>query len=293
MKTITVALLPIISCFTYLLYPAAPAAERPRVLIVTDMEGVGGVQDADEQLVPGQRRFEESRKLLIAEVTAAVQGALAGGAKEIVIWDGHDGSRTLSVSDIHPAAQLIQGKPTPADFYMEDRLYDGILFIGQHAMAGAKNAILSHTQSFSVQSITINGQPVGELGQVAAIAGHFNIPVIMLSGDQAACDEMVALQPKAETVAVKRLVGKRSALSLSHEKVCQMIQSAAARAVKRLPEFSPWKISSDVEMRIEFYPEAAGVPAAALATEQKQYTAKAVVYRGRTVLEAFQQWLGK
>lgn len=171
--------------------------ERPRVLIITDMEGVGGVYDADEQLLPGQRRFEESRKYLIGEVNAAVQGALRGGAREVVVWDGHDDSRTLSISDLPVGAQLIQGTPTPADYYLEDRLYDGILFIGQHAMAGTKNGILAHSQSFSIQSISINGKPVGELGQVAAIAGYFNIPVIMLSGDQAACDEMLALQPRA------------------------------------------------------------------------------------------------
>ena len=72
-----------------------------------------------------------------------------------------------------------------------------------------------------------------------------------------------------------------------------MIQSAAARAVKRLPEFSPWKIEGEVELRFEYYPESAGVPAAALTTEQKRFTAKTVVYRGSTVLEAYQQWLGK
>ncbi len=268
-------------------------AERPRFLIVTDMEGVGGIYDAEEQLLPGQRRFEESRKLLIEEVRAAVDGAVLGGAREVVIWDGHDGSRTLSVSDIPAAAQLLQGSPTPANFYLEDRLYDGILFVGQHAMAGTPNAVLSHTQSFSVQSVSINGKPVGELGQVAAIAGYFNIPVIMLSGDQAACDEMTAFQPKSETVAVKRAAGKRSALSLSHEKACSMIKAAATRAVKRAAEFAPWKIEGDVEMKFEFYPESPGISANALTTEQKKYSPKVVVYRGHNVLEAYQQWLGK
>lgn len=81
------------------------------------------------------------------------------------------------------------------------------MFVGQHAMAGAKGVLL-HSQSFNVRNIFLNGQPVGEIGQVAAIAGQFDIPVIMLSGDQAACDEVLTLQPKAETVAVKRLVAK-------------------------------------------------------------------------------------
>ena len=99
------------------------AADGPRILIVSDVEGVGGVNNAEEQLLPGQRRFEESRRLLVGELNAAVEGALKGGAQELVIWDGHDGSRTLSIDEIHPKAKLIQGRPTPANYYLSDRLY--------------------------------------------------------------------------------------------------------------------------------------------------------------------------
>src|SRR6478672_4761299 len=113
---------------------AACFADGARILIVTDLEGAGGVWDAEEQLLPGQRRYPESRKILTGEVNAAVEGVLRAGAKEVVVWDGHDGSRTLSVDEIHPAARLLQGRPTPANYYLSDRLYDGILFIGQHAM---------------------------------------------------------------------------------------------------------------------------------------------------------------
>jgi D-amino peptidase len=174
------------------------AADGKRILIVTDMEGVGEVNNAEEQLLPGQRRFEETHRLLVGELNAAVEGVLATGASEVVIWDGHDGSRALSVDDIHPKAKLIQGPPTPATYYFSDKLYDGILFIGQHAMSGDKDAVLPHSQSFTVQNIFINNRPVGEIGQVAAIAGYFGIPVIMLAGDQAACDELLGLQAKAE-----------------------------------------------------------------------------------------------
>src|ERR1700687_1090625 len=191
-------------------------AQKPKFMIVTDMEGVGGVNNADEQLLPGQRRYDESVRLLVGELNAAIKGLLEAGAGQVVVWDGHDGSRSLSISDIDPAAELIQGRPTPADYYMRDRSYDGILFVGQHAMAGAKNGVLAHSQSFSVERITLNGRSVGEIGQVAAIGGYFHIPVIMLAGDQAACEEIRELQPKAETVAVKRLAGKGSTLSLAH-----------------------------------------------------------------------------
>src|SRR5262249_10864300 len=151
-------------------------------------------------------------------------------ATEVVVWDGHDGSRSLSIEDIDPRAKLIQGKPTPANYYLSDRAYDGILFVGQHAMAGAKGGVLAHSQSFTVETITINGRAVGEIGQVAAIAGQFHIPVIMLAGDQAACDEIRELQPSAETVAVKSLGGKGSSISLSHAEAKSRIHAAASRA---------------------------------------------------------------
>src|SRR2546427_9195812 len=229
-------------------------AQKPKFLIVTDMEGVGGVNNADEQLLPGQRRYDESRRLLVGEINAAIKGLLGAGVGQVVIWDGHDGSRSLSIDDIDPAAELIQGKPTPANYYLSDRLYDGILFVGQHAMAGAKNGVLAHSQSFSVERISINGRSVGEVGQVAAIAGYFHIPVIMLAGDQAACDELLALQPKAETVAVKRLAGKASTVSISHAEARTKIEAAARRAVERIHEFQPWKIDGPVELKFEYYP---------------------------------------
>lgn len=273
------SLLPL--AFTALLLPAP----GPRIFIVTDLEGVGGVNNWDEQVSPGQRRFEESRRLLIGEVNAAVEGAFEGGASEVVIWDGHDGSRTLSIDAIHPRAKLIQGRPTPADYYLSEGHYDGIIFVGQHAKAGTPNGLMAHSQSLSVRDITINGKSVGELGQVAAIAGHFRIPVIMLAGDQAACDEFLELQPRGETVAVKKMVGKASALSLSHAEACAAIRAAARRAVQRIREFSPWIIQGPVEMRFEFHPRKTE-------TGQLQEVPPRI-YRGQTVLEAFQQWLGR
>jgi D-amino peptidase len=270
------------------------AAEGPRIFIVTDLEGAAGVNNAEEQLLPGQRRYDESRRILAGEVNAAVEGALKGGASEVVIWDGHDSSRTLSIEEIHPRAKLIQGEPTPANYYLGPNLYDGIFFIGQHAMAGAKNGVLAHSQSFEVQSITLNGRPVGEIGQTAAIAGYFGIPVIMLAGDQAACDELLALQPKAETVAVKRLIGKTSTLSLSQVEARNEIAAKARRAVERIHEFSPWKIEGPVEMKVESYPEPVGKTSEELSRSSgKQYLPRTVVYRGRTVLEVYEEWLGK
>jgi D-amino peptidase len=281
-------------CLILLFVIPTYAADGPRIFIVTDLEGVGGVNNAEEQLLPGQRRYDESRRLLVGEVNAAVEGVLKAGASEVVIWDGHDGSRTLSIDEIHPSAKLIQGKPTPANYYLEDKRFDGILFVGQHAMAGAKNGVLAHSQSFNVQNIFINGKPVGEIGQTAAIAGHFNIPVIMLAGDQAACNEILSIQPKAETVPVKTLAGKGSSISISHAEARRWIETKARHAVERIHEFLPWKIEGPVELKFEYYPETPRISPGELSrTESKQVLPRTAIYRGRTVLEAFEQWLGK
>jgi D-amino peptidase len=267
--------------FCILLFGTLCFSQGPRIFIVTDLEGAGGVNDRDEQLLPGQRRYMESRHILTGEVNAAISGALAAGAGQVVIWDGHDGSRTLSIDEINSSARLLQGKPTPANYYLGPKLYDGIFFIGQHAMAGAKNGVLAHSQSFNVKRITINGREVGEIGQVAAIAGQFDIPVVMLAGDEAACAEVKELQPNAITVAVKRLAGRASSISLSHEEAKRQILEAARQAVTRIAEYRPWKVAGPVELKMEFLPVGADTPG------------RVASYRGATVLEAYESWLGK
>lgn len=265
-----------------LLCACAPAAQGPRILIVTDMEGLEGVNDAEEQLLPGQRRYDETRRILTGDVNAAVEGAAGGGASEIVVWDGHDGSRSLSVEDIARPAKLLQGRPTPANYYFSEKAYDGIIFVGQHPMAGTENGVLAHTQSFNVKQISINGRPVGELGQVAAIAGYFGIPVIMLTGDEMACREMRELQPKAVTVPLKRVAGKLATLSITHAEARERTYSGALEAVRRVKDFEPWRIQGPVEMRFEYHPQPPQYP-----------MPRTAVYKGQTVLEAFEAWLGK
>lgn len=258
---------------------AASAAQGPRILIVTDMEGVGGVYSFEEQTNPGQRRYDEARRLLTGELNAAIDGAYDAHAAQVVVWDGHGGSRALSIEDIHPRAELIQGPRTPPDYYMGESHYDAVMIVGQHAMAQTKRGLMAHTQSLSVSGIYLNGKAVGEIGQVAAIAGYFGAPVIFLAGDRPAGEELREIQPKAETVAVKWMAGAASAHSLSHAQAKLLIREHARRAVERLAEFQPWRIQGPVEMRIEYYPAKDGK------------TPEPRVYKGANVLETYQNWL--
>lgn len=229
-------------------------AQKPKkVFMITDMEGVSGILDSDMQCLPYKSpRWEESHKLLTGEVNAAVDGLMAGGATDVVVWDGHDHSQSLSVLDIDPRARLLAGTPISPTLEL-DPSYSAVIFIGQHAMAGARNAILSHSySSLGIQNIWVNGKPTGEIGGRVMLAGYFGIPVIMLSGDTAACAELHTYVPEAECAAVKTGVSRTAGFMLSHAAACALIRQKTQRAMERLAEFHPYRLSGPVEVKVEF-----------------------------------------
>jgi len=232
---------------------SAQAADSKKVYMITDMEGVDGIFDSDLQCLPYKSpRWEESHRLLTEEVNAAVDGLLAGGATDVVVWDGHDASQSLSVLDIHPKARLLTGEPISPTLEL-DPSYSAVVFIGQHAMAGAVNGILSHSySSLGIQNMWVNGKPTGEIGARVMLAGTFGIPVIMLSGDTAACQELRDLVPEAECAEVKSGVSRTAGYMLAHPAACALIRAKAQRAMERRAEVKPYKISGPVEVKVEF-----------------------------------------
>jgi len=128
-----------------------------------------------------------------------------------------------------------------------------VIFIGQHAMAGAEKGILSHSYSSEgIQNIWVNDKPVGEIGGRVMLAGAFGVPVIMLSGDTAACKELHDLVPEAECAEVKTGVSRTAGFTLSHPAACALIREKARRAMERLPEFKPYRMAGPVEVKVEF-----------------------------------------
>ena len=238
---------------TCVLTTFAQTSKPKKVFIITDMEGVSGIFDSELQCIPSKSpRWEESHKLLTGEVNAAVDGLLAGGATDVVVWDGHDSGQSLSALDIHPKARLLAGRPVSPTLEL-DPTYSAVIFIGQHAMAGARNGILSHSyDSQGIQNIWVNGKPTGELGGRVMLAGYFGIPVIMLSGDTAACEELHDLIPQAECAEVKSGVSRTAGYMLSHPAACALIHQKAQRAMERLGEFQPFRTSGPIEVKVEF-----------------------------------------
>ena len=267
----------------------ADAAENPKskkIFVITDMEGVSGIFDTDQQCLPYQSaRWEESHKLLTGEVNAAVDGLLEGGATEVVVWDGHDASRSLSVLDIHPKARLLTGVPVSPTMEL-DGAYSAIVFIGQHAMAGAEKGILSHTYSSQgIQNIWVNGKAVGEIGARVMLAGSFGVPPIMLSGDRAACQEIHDLVAEAECAEVKVGVSRTAGYMLPHPAACALIREKARRAVERLVEFKPYKVAGPVEVKVEFTPR--GTPDFQRREGVERINDRTWVFRGKDIVDAW------
>lgn len=231
---------------------AEQPGKRLKIFVNTDLEGVSGIfseLQCSPQVGP---RWPESHQLLTGEVNAAIDGLFEGGATEAVVWDGHDGSRSLSATDINPKARLLTGGPVPPTLEL-DSSYSALIFVGQHAMAGARNGILNHSyNSLGVQNMWVNNLAVGEIGVHVMLAGSFGIPAIMVSGDRAACKELHALVPQAECAEVKRGVSRTAGFMLPHATACALIRETARRAMKRLSEIPPYHAMGPVELKVEF-----------------------------------------
>ncbi len=228
-----------------------------RVLFWCDMEGIGGIVKWD-QVNAGKPQYEEGRRLYTAEVNAAVRGAKKGGAKEIIVVDGHGAGgdhsfNSLIKDQLEPGAEYVFGYRWGC--YVEPLAgADAMLLPGAHAMAGTEDGILSHTMSTeNFRVARINGRAVGESGIVAAIAGSFDVPVVFVSGDEATCREVQSLVgPTLHTVSVKKSLSRYAARCLAPSDACHQIEIGVEKALKdRMHWPKPLKFPSPVELKVE------------------------------------------
>ena len=206
-----------------------------KVLIGTDIEGVAGVVSFATQTGADSRYYDAAKKLLTAEVNAAVEGLLEAGADDILVCDGH-GCGAIHFESLHPKAKLLHGRPCAARDMQREvyASYDVTIMIGQHAMAGIQTGDLNHTQSSAtVDHYKLNGKKIGEIAQWALHCGALGLPLIFLSGDEAACREAEELIDGIETAAVKQGLGRNSAISISAQAAAEKIRTGAAKALKK------------------------------------------------------------
>ena len=224
-----------------------------KLYISTDLEGISGVVDWLQTGRDGKGAdYAEACRLLTADVNAAVEGALAAGAKEIVVLDGHGGGRNFVYPELRAGARYISGAGRVVAFPGFDERFDALLLLGYHAMAGTPAAVMDHTMiSRSWYNCYLNGIRMGEIGISAVIAGHFRVPVIFVSGDTAACAEATALLGNIETAAVKRGFWRTSAELLPLEETHALIRNGVTNAIQRLAGRAPYSMDPPIEVRLE------------------------------------------
>jgi D-amino peptidase len=232
-----------------------------RIYLSVDMEGLAGVAHP-HQVVFGMNGidrtdYDRSRALMAGETNAAVEAAVANGAREVVVNDSHWQMRNLRAEDLHDEARLIIGdKPlsmTQGVGEAPDGAFDGAAFIGYHAGAGHPTGVIAHTySSATVLEIRINGVPHNEAGLNAIRLGYHGVPVILVAGDDALSGEVEALLPWAERVIVKRGLGTNVADSLSPAAAQTAIREGMARALARIGEMRLYEPNPPLVGQIDF-----------------------------------------
>jgi D-amino peptidase len=229
-----------------------------KVFVVSDLEGVSGVTKGG-QTKGGAPMYEESRRLYTEEINAAVRGAKAAGATEIVVMDCHGAGEEWSFNSLVPELLdeacdfVVQDEWTEYTAYLESGV-DAALFVGMHARAGTRLGVMNHTVSGQVwQNLWFNGVLVGETGINAALCGTWDCPVALVTGDDQACIEATdLLGPGLTTVAVKQGLGAQSARNVAPLRARGMIEEGARRALADLSAVEPYRPGSPCEIQVEY-----------------------------------------
>lgn len=233
-----------------------------KVLISADMEGTCGVASWVQVMPPeyGEQpsstvEYERARARMTKEVNAAIEGALAGGAEEVIVNDSHDGMRNLVPDDLHPSCRFISGNDKPLGM-MQGIDLDGIgavFYTGYHAKAGTPNAPLAHTWTGWINDVRVNGKSTGEFGINALVAGHFGVPVTLVTGDVRAVEQtQELLGEQVVGVTVKHGLSTFAALHLHPAKAQELIREGAAAAVASAKSAKPFVLPKGAKIEIEF-----------------------------------------
>ncbi|WP_144638768.1 M55 family metallopeptidase [Bordetella genomosp. 13] len=226
-----------------------------KILISTDIEGVAGVFHA-EQIRAGNGEYERARAWMTGEANAAVQGAFAGGATEVLVNDSHGGFRNLLPDQIDERARLVLGKPRYLGMMggLEEQC-DGVFMIGYHSRAQGRG-VLAHTiNSFAFARVFLNGMELGEAGLYGALAGELGVPVLLGTGDDAFLEETQPIFPGARWVQTKVAHGQGSGVTLSPAASRRAIAEAAEQAVRaavgKTVQAVPFRIPGPIECRLQ------------------------------------------
>jgi D-amino peptidase len=229
-----------------------------RVHVISDMEGVSGIVKW-EQVSGGEPMYEEGRRLYTEEINAAVRGARAAGATEIVVMDCHGAGKGWNFNSLIPdqldrgCEYVVQDEWTGYTAFLEQGC-DAALFVGMHAMAGVTDGVMNHTVSGQAwRNLWFNGTLVGETGINAALCGNWGCPVLLVTGDRAVCNEATALLGAGvATVAVKEGIGRFSARQIPALRARELIEEGAREALQDTSAVAPYDPGRPCEIEVEF-----------------------------------------
>lgn len=222
-----------------------------KIYISADMEGVVGAVTG-EQLGPSGFEYQRFREFMTAELNACIDAARAAGATEFLISDSHGNGQNLLIEKLPSDVTVVRSWPRPLGM-MEgiDESFDGVIFLGYHSSAANKRGVRAHTMSSAnVVDIRLNGMSMSEGSMNAAIAGHFGVPVIMISGDDVAVAETQVIVGDMEGAVVKWARGFHSAETLTPEAAYEVIRTRTKSAVDRIEDFEPYVLETPIELEL-------------------------------------------
>lgn len=224
-----------------------------KILLSADMEGTTGAVDWND-MFQGKPEYERFRRLLTGDVNSAIEGVLKGGADEIVVTEAHAGMKNILLEELHPDASMISGHMGKTWLMTEgiDESFDAVFLVAYHAMEGTPAAIMNHTEDpHLINAVWLGDVKVGEVGLASLAAGHFDVPVVLVTGDDKVAKEATTLLGDIETAVVKYGISRYTARCLTPKKTSELIKSAAERAVKRAGAMQPFKPEFPMEVHVE------------------------------------------
>ncbi|HUU33195.1 MAG TPA: M55 family metallopeptidase [Vicinamibacterales bacterium] len=241
----------VLACLAY--QPAHTQTRKLKVHISVDMEGIAGVVTGD-QLGPEGFEYGRFREFMTQEALAAVTAAKEAGATEIVVADAHGNGENLLVEQFPPDVRIVRSWPRKLQMMAGiDSTFDAAVFIGYHASTTNPAGVRAHTfSSANLARVTLNGVEMSEGAWNAAIAGHFNVPIVMVSGDDAAVTEIRAVVGNLEGVETKRTLGFHAALTLTPQAVQAQIGPAVKAGLARRASFMPYKPQGPIVVDVTF-----------------------------------------
>ncbi|MCI4135729.1 D-aminopeptidase DppA [Bacillus vallismortis] len=261
-----------------------------KLYMSVDMEGISGLPD-DTFVDSGKRNYERGRLIMTEEANYCIAEAFNSGCTEVLVNDSHSKMNNLLVEKLHPEADLISGDVKP--FSMVEGLDDtftGALFLGYHARASTPG-VMSHSMIFGVRHFYINDRPVGELGLNAYVAGYYDVPVLMVAGDDRAAKEAEELIPNVTTAVVKQTISRSAVKCMSPAKAGRLLTEKTAFALQNKDKVKPLTPPDRPILGIEFANYGQAEWANLMPRTEINPGTTTVQFQAKDMLEAYQAML--